>query len=84
MCREQGFIEKEFVMNEISKIMLLGIKYNVGINLYSMEFDKNEGTQKELLYPKIKLRSREYPQGILDKFQDYYQLMFYWMKYFLS
>ncbi|MFD1738239.1 hypothetical protein ACFSCX_17070 [Bacillus salitolerans] len=72
--REQGFIENEFVMHEISKIMLQYKKYNVAINLYSTESDESKGIHMELLYHKIQVTSRLFTQDILDKFQVYYQV----------
>lgn len=74
VCREQGFIEKEFIMHEITRFMLNNRKYHVGLNLISREFHNSEEFIKDLMYHKVQLMSKVYPKDILDKFQDYYQV----------
>lgn len=74
VCREKGVIEKEFVMQELTSILTQTIKYKVGIAIISTEVDKSNGIPKELLFPKVSITSRLYPQDILDTFQDYYQV----------
>lgn len=68
VCRDKGVVEKEFVMDEIAKVLRIGRKYGVAFVLNSTEFDE------DIVFPKISVRGKSYPQELLDKFEDYYQL----------
>ncbi|SPU40724.1 Uncharacterised protein [Lysinibacillus capsici] len=68
VCRDKGVVEKEFVMDEIAKVLRIGRKYGVAFVLSSTEFNE------DIVFPKISVRGKSYPQELLDKFEDYYQL----------
>jgi bifunctional DNA-binding transcriptional regulator/antitoxin component of YhaV-PrlF toxin-antitoxin module len=75
VCQEKGVVEKEFWLNEVTRLMAKGRNYQVSVTITNADYFLNSRFKEEIHpYPTITLESHQYPVSVMDQFQDYYQV----------
>jgi len=70
VCQSSGLIKTDIsAFQEIANLMHVSMKYSIAVSL----IQRDEDPAKKLI-PVIKLTSKLYPQDILNRLQDYYQV----------
>lgn len=74
VCRETGVIEVEKFQDQFLRLFEQSRVYGIAVNYSWDDFEPTTGEITPRLYPQVRMFSKEYPQHLLDRMQDYYQL----------
>lgn len=74
VCRENGIIEVEKFQHQFLRFTSRTLEYGIAVSYSWDEFDPTTGKITPSLYPRVRMFSKEYPQHLLDRMQDYYQM----------
>lgn len=73
LCEGNGSIESMRVLDEISKLMYNGIKYQVSVGIIQQEVHDVKYMKYKVI-PEVILVSRHYSQDLIEKARTYYQI----------
>lgn len=74
VCRESGVIEVENFRHQFLRLISKSRAYEIAVSYSWDDFEPESGKITPNLYPRVRMYSKEYPQHLLDRMQDYFQM----------